>query len=87
MKNYRRSVVADTYIKQMSIQEIVESNPETIQIFGEFGMGCIGCAMANFETVEEGAMAHGINIDELMKALNEKAGKQKSSDGACNCCG
>ena len=31
--------MADTYTRKMSIKEIVESNPETIQIFGEFGMG------------------------------------------------
>ena len=35
------------------------------------GMGCIGCAASHFENIEQGALAHGIDIDALMKGLNE----------------
>ena len=35
------------------------------------GMGCFGCHVAQFETVEQGAMAHGIDVDALVDALNE----------------
>jgi hybrid cluster-associated redox disulfide protein len=31
---------------------------------------CFGCAIARFENVEQGAMAHGINVEALMKDLN-----------------
>ena len=34
------------------------------------GMGCIGCAAAHFENIEQGAAAHGLDIDLLMAALN-----------------
>ena len=43
--------------------------------------------MANFESVEDGAIAHGINIDELMKALNAKTGESTSSGCGCGCGG
>jgi hybrid cluster-associated redox disulfide protein len=36
-----------------------------------FGMGCIGCAAASFENIEEGAMVHGIDPDEIVAKLNE----------------
>jgi len=59
--------------KDMTIQEVVESNPETIRVFLEHGLHCIGCAVARFENIEQGAMAHGIDVDALIGDLNEKA--------------
>ena len=35
------------------------------------GMGCFGCMAARFENIEQGAMAHGIDVDALVDALNE----------------
>ena len=57
--------------KDMGIMEVVQKYPETIEIFQRFGMGCIGCAAAHFENIEQGALAHGMDVDALMKALNE----------------
>jgi hybrid cluster-associated redox disulfide protein len=31
---------------------------------------CFGCAIARFENVEQGAMAHGINVETLIQDLN-----------------
>jgi len=58
--------------KDMTIQEVVENNPETIRVFLEHGLHCVGCSVARFENIEQGAMAHGIDVDNLMKDLNEK---------------
>lgn len=60
-----------TITKEMSILDCVTKYPETIKIFDTFGMGCIGCAASNFESIEEGANAHGMNLDGLMRALNQ----------------
>ncbi len=57
--------------KEMGIMEVVQQWPQTAQILMQFGMGCIGCAAAHFENIEQGATAHGIDIDALMTALNE----------------
>jgi hybrid cluster-associated redox disulfide protein len=59
--------------KDMTIQEVVESNPETIRVFLDHGLHCIGCAVARFENIEQGAMAHGIDVDALIRDLNEQA--------------
>jgi hybrid cluster-associated redox disulfide protein len=56
--------------KEMSIEDCVSKYPETVRIFELFGMGCIGCAASTFESIEEGASAHEMNIEALMKALN-----------------
>lgn len=57
--------------KDMSILNVVQTYPQTIPVFQLFGMGCIGCAAANFESIEEGALAHGIDVPKLMQSLND----------------
>ena len=60
-----------TITKDMSIMEVVTKYPDTVPVFMNSGMGCIGCAAAHFENIEQCAMAHGIDIDALMAGLNE----------------
>ena len=36
----------------------------------EAGMGCIGCPHSQMESIEEGAMGHGIDPDLLVAKLN-----------------
>lgn len=57
--------------KDMSILEVVQKYPDTAAVFMNAGMGCLGCAAAHFENIEQGAMAHGIDIDALIDGLNE----------------
>jgi len=56
--------------KDMTIGEVVRSNPESAGVLMNFGMGCVGCPSAQAETLEEAAMVHGLNLEELMTALN-----------------
>ena len=60
-----------TITKDMGIMEVVVQYPEAANVFAEFGMGCLGCAAAHFESIEEGALAHGMDVDALMEALNK----------------
>lgn len=60
--------------KEMPISEVIQKHPELVPVFIQHGLGCIGCAMAQFETIEQGATAHGMNVDALMKDLNEVLG-------------
>ena len=60
--------------KDMSILEVVQQYPDTAEVFMSAGMGCLGCAAAHFENIEQGAMAHGIDVDQLVKDLNTVVG-------------
>lgn len=60
-----------TIEKTMSIIDVVQKHPQTAEVFMNFGMGCLGCIAARFENIEQGAMAHGINVDELIDDLNK----------------
>ena len=55
---------------QDGIMETVQKYPATVEVFRAFGMGCLGCAAANFETIEQGARAHGMDLVRLIDALN-----------------
>ena len=60
--------------KDMSILEVVQKYPDTVDVFVNAGMGCLGSAAAHFENIEQGAMAHGIDVDQLVKDLNTVVG-------------
>ncbi|MDE6967413.1 MAG: DUF1858 domain-containing protein [Clostridia bacterium] len=63
--------------KDMKIAELLELDVpeakinEIAETLFSFGMHCLGCAMASGETLEEAAMVHGIDIDEMIDALNK----------------
>ena len=59
-----------TITKDMSIMTVVEKYPQAAVVFMQHGMGCVGCAAAHFENIEEGALAHGIDVDSLITDLN-----------------
>jgi hybrid cluster-associated redox disulfide protein len=59
-----------TITKDMTIGEVLRANPKAVQILMSFGMGCVGCPSAQAETVEEAAGVHGLNVEEIINALN-----------------
>lgn len=63
--------------KKLTFAEIIQKHPEVCEIFLEKGMHCIGCPMSQQETLEQGAIVHGINPDELVDELNKKLEKGK----------
>ncbi len=56
--------------KEMTIGEILRANPDVAPILMDAGMHCLGCPSAQGESLEEAAMVHGLDIDELMKAIS-----------------
>lgn len=56
--------------KDMTIGEILRTNPEVAPILMEAGMHCLGCPASQGESLEEAAMVHGMDIDTLMEKIN-----------------
>ena len=59
-----------TITKDMPIGEIVQDYPDTVEVFLRHGLMCFGCAIARFENLEQGALAHGMDVEALVKDLN-----------------
>lgn len=62
--------------KDNTIEEVVTKYPETMMVFMKHGLHCVGCHVSAFESIEEGAMAHGINVDDLVSDLNKVTSKK-----------
>lgn len=56
--------------KDMTIGEIIRLNSKYAEVLMNFGMGCVGCPSAQAETLEQAAQVHGIELDNLLRALN-----------------
>ena len=59
--------------KDMTIAQVLRSNPKTADVFLSIGMHCLSCPGATGESVEQAAVVHGLNADDLLAKLNEAA--------------
>jgi len=57
--------------KDMAIAEAIKLKPQIAGLLMSKGMHCLGCVIAQGETLEQAAEVHGLNPDELIKELNE----------------
>ena len=69
---------------ETSIAEILQTWPETIQVFINHGMICVGCHMSAFDTLAEAIANYGYSADnfsqELNKAITKKLESTKNHD-------
>lgn len=54
----------------MSIASVMRLDPEVAPVFMSFGMHCLYCPHASAESLAEASLVHGIDVNELVKALN-----------------
>lgn len=66
----------------MIIGDLSAYYPHQAQILVQkYGFHCLGCPLASQETIEEGAMGHGMNkkqIKEMLEVLNKSLQSDKS---------
>ena len=56
--------------KDTTIGEALMINPDIAPALLEIGMHCLGCPASQGETLEEAAMVHGIDVNELLAKVN-----------------
>ena len=59
------------FTKDTTLGEVLNANENAQAVLMGFGMHCFGCPMTQMETLEEASMVHGIELDLLLKKLNE----------------
>ncbi len=57
--------------KDTLIGEILEKAPEKADILLDVGMHCLSCPASQAETIAEACEVHGIDVEEVLKKLNE----------------
>lgn len=64
--------------KDMIISDVLRMDKGTVPIFLNSGMHCLGCPSSSGESIEDACAIHGIDADQLVKALNEYLENRKS---------
>ena len=62
--------------KEMLIGELLQVDENMAQILMGAGMHCIGCPSSQMESLEEACMVHGVDVNELIKKLNDHMAQQ-----------
>ena len=70
--------MAATINKDMIIADMLKIDPGIAAILMASGMHCIGCPSPQGETLDEAAMVHGMNADELVVNVNEYLAKKEA---------
>lgn len=56
---------------EISIAETMKKWPETIQVFLDHRMICIGCHMSVFDTLDDAIANYGLSADDFLQLLND----------------
>ena len=51
------------------VDDVMRAAPDTIRVFLDHRMGCVGCPIATFHTVEDACRKHCVDCDAFMEAL------------------
>ena len=71
--------------KDMLIGQILQEDATVAPILMASGMHCIGCPASQGERLEEAAMVHGIDSDELVTKINEYLATKNASETVRKC--
>ncbi|MBS3136184.1 iron-sulfur cluster assembly accessory protein [Candidatus Woesearchaeota archaeon] len=72
---------AECITKEMTIGEVVQKYPSAARIFTNYGLHCVGCHVSPMETIEQGALGHGMD-EETLSEMIEEANKHLSDNPA-----
>jgi hybrid cluster-associated redox disulfide protein len=61
----------------MTFAELIRY-PEAVEVLMKKGFHCIGCPASSFETIEQGAVMHGLNPQKLVEEINLRLDKKKN---------
>ena len=61
--------------KSTIIGEVLDIAPHAAPLFFAIGMHCLGCPSSRGETVEQACAVHGVDVDSLLRAVNEAANR------------
>ena len=57
--------------KEMIIGDMLQLDPGIGPVLMASGMHCVGCPASQGESLEEAAMVHGLEVDDLVETVNK----------------
>ncbi len=71
--------MAQQVTKSTMIGELLQINANIAPVLLNIGMHCLGCPSSQMETIEEAAMVHGIQPDDLVATINDFLANNESA--------
>ncbi|MBE0597127.1 MAG: DUF1858 domain-containing protein [Desulfuromonadales bacterium] len=62
--------MSDKVNKNMTFHQVLQMSPQVAKVLGRYNLGCVGCMGAMHETLEQGAIAHGLDVNDILRDLN-----------------
>lgn len=62
--------MAPKITQDMTFHQILQMGPQVAAVLRNYNLGCIGCMGAANETLAQGALAHGLDVQDLLRDLN-----------------
>lgn len=57
------------------VDDVMRGAPESIRVFLQFRMGCVGCPIACYHTVDDACREHSVARDAFLQALRSVVAK------------
>jgi hybrid cluster-associated redox disulfide protein len=58
--------------KDMTVADVLKMDRALANVFQSHGVMCLGCPSAATDSIEEAAIAHHVDTENFVEALNEK---------------
>jgi len=71
----------DKFKPDMLIAEALEADEGAADVLEKFGLPCYRCAVADVETIAEGAAGKGLDAGRILAALNSLTKNETRPDG------
>lgn len=56
--------------QDMTFHQVLQMSPEVVKVLAKYRLGCVGCMGAVNETLAQGAIAHGLDVADILRDLN-----------------
>lgn len=64
-----------------TVAEVLDAWPQTIRVFLDHQMHCVGCAMSGFDTIAEAVASYGGTLEAFVAELNRAARGESTTGG------
>ena len=72
--------------KDMPVSKVLQVHPETLRVFAEHDLGCLGDSAQQSMTVQAWACGHGVKVASFLSRLKAVAsGSRSSKPKSCLC--
>jgi hybrid cluster-associated redox disulfide protein len=55
--------------KDTNLGQLITQYPNVAEVLLDYGLHCVGCIAASFDSVEAGAKVHGMGDDEILELV------------------